>query len=119
MLLVGEDEAVRSYDTTQCVHRYPPPSDFPSKHAVMMIFRLCSHVKNRWTERDLVVFVDNCYGEFVEEREPCHVGADLIAGSLIKNPGGTVVKSGEGGVVHSFAIMKALLFVLLGQFFPQ
>lgn len=57
--------------------------------------RLCSHVKDRWAERDLVVFVDNCYGEFVEDREPCHVGADLIAGSLIKNPGGTIAKSGE------------------------
>ena len=42
-----------------------------------------------------MVFVDNCYGEFVEDREPCHVGADLIAGSLIKNPGGTIAKSGE------------------------
>lgn len=42
-----------------------------------------------------MVFVDNCYGEFVEDKEPCHVGADLIAGSLIKNPGGTVAKSGE------------------------
>lgn len=43
---------------------------------------------------DVVVFVDNCYGEFVEELEPCHVGADLIAGSLIKNPGGGLVKTG-------------------------
>ena len=34
---------------------------------------------------DVVVFVDNCYGEFIEEQEPCHVGADLMAGSLIKN----------------------------------
>jgi cystathionine beta-lyase family protein involved in aluminum resistance len=43
---------------------------------------------------DVVVFVDNCYGEFVEQLEPCHVGADLIAGSLIKNPGGGLVKTG-------------------------
>lgn len=57
--------------------------------------RLCSHVKARWAKRNLVVFVDNCYGEFVEDREPCHVGADLIAGSLIKNPGGTIAKSGD------------------------
>lgn len=42
----------------------------------------------------IVVFVDNCYGEFVEEKEPCHAGADLIAGSLIKNPGGGLVKTG-------------------------
>ncbi|MFS0863876.1 aminotransferase class I/II-fold pyridoxal phosphate-dependent enzyme [Fredinandcohnia sp. 179-A 10B2 NHS] len=43
---------------------------------------------------DVVVFVDNCYGEFVEQLEPCHVGADLIAGSLIKNPGGGLAKTG-------------------------
>ena len=43
---------------------------------------------------DLVVFVDNCYGEFVEDQEPCHVGADLMAGSLIKNPGGGLAKTG-------------------------
>lgn len=43
---------------------------------------------------DVVVFVDNCYGEFVEDHEPCHVGADLIAGSLIKNPGGGIAKTG-------------------------
>lgn len=41
-----------------------------------------------------VCFVDNCYGEFVETREPTAVGADLIAGSLIKNPGGTIVTTG-------------------------
>jgi cystathionine gamma-lyase len=41
-----------------------------------------------------VCFVDNCYGEFVENREPPAVGADLIAGSLIKNPGGTIVTAG-------------------------
>jgi len=41
-----------------------------------------------------ICFVDNCYGEFIETKEPTHVGADLIAGSLIKNPGGTVVTAG-------------------------
>ncbi|WHY02563.1 methionine gamma-lyase family protein [Neobacillus sp. DY30] len=45
-------------------------------------------------KEDVVVFVDNCYGEFVEELEPCHVGADLMAGSLIKNPGGGIAKTG-------------------------
>lgn len=43
---------------------------------------------------DVVVFVDNCYGEFVEDMEPCHIGADLMAGSLIKNPGGGLAKTG-------------------------
>ena len=41
-----------------------------------------------------VCFVDNCYGEFIENREPTVVGADLIAGSLIKNPGGTIATAG-------------------------
>lgn len=41
-----------------------------------------------------VIFVDNCYGEFVEPLEPLSVGADLIAGSLIKNPGGGWAPSG-------------------------
>ena len=43
---------------------------------------------------DTICFVDNCYGEFVETEEPPAVGADLIAGSLIKNPGGTIVTAG-------------------------
>lgn len=43
---------------------------------------------------DTVCFVDNCYGEFVADCEPPTVGADLIAGSLIKNPGGTIVTAG-------------------------
>lgn len=43
---------------------------------------------------NVIVFVDNCYGEFVEQREPIEVGADLIAGSLIKNPGGGLAKIG-------------------------
>jgi len=43
---------------------------------------------------DTICFVDNCYGEFVEEMEPTQVGADLLAGSLIKNPGGTISPAG-------------------------
>ena len=41
-----------------------------------------------------ICFVDNCYGEFVTEIEPTAVGVDLMAGSLIKNPGGTIVTAG-------------------------
>lgn len=43
---------------------------------------------------DMIVMVDNCYGEFVEEKEPLSVGADLIIGSLIKNPGGGIASTG-------------------------
>ncbi|HBV96965.1 MAG: hypothetical protein JL50_14710 [Peptococcaceae bacterium BICA1-7] len=48
----------------------------------------------RKCKQDLIIFVDNCYGEFVEEREPIEAGADIIAGSLIKNPGGGLAPSG-------------------------
>ncbi|MBQ5857438.1 MAG: methionine gamma-lyase family protein, partial [Peptococcaceae bacterium] len=43
---------------------------------------------------EIIVFVDNCYGEFVELKEPLEIGADLIAGSLIKNPGGGLAPRG-------------------------
>lgn len=43
---------------------------------------------------DVICMVDNCYGEFVEEREPSDVGADMIVGSLIKNPGGGLAPIG-------------------------
>ncbi|WHZ04973.1 methionine gamma-lyase family protein [Neobacillus sp. YX16] len=59
---------------------------------VSEIKEMISFVKE--IKEDVVVFVDNCYGEFVEDLEPCHVGADLMAGSLIKNPGGGIAKTG-------------------------
>ncbi|MCB7413777.1 methionine gamma-lyase family protein, partial [Bariatricus massiliensis] len=43
---------------------------------------------------DVIVFVDNCYGEFVEDEEPIEAGADIMAGSLIKNPGGGLARIG-------------------------
>lgn len=49
-------------------------------------------IKN--TRADVVVMVDNCYGEFVQKQEPTDVGADIIAGSLIKNPGGGLALTG-------------------------
>lgn len=55
---------------------------------------------------NIVVFVDNCYGEFVEDHEPCHVGADLMAGSLIKNPGGGLAKTG-GYIVGKKGLVEA------------
>ncbi len=48
----------------------------------------------REIKEDVIICVDNCYGEFLEKREPLSVGADLIAGSLIKNPGGGLASIG-------------------------
>ncbi len=42
----------------------------------------------------IICFVDNCYGEFTDTKEPVEVGADIMAGSLIKNPGGGIVEAG-------------------------
>ena len=60
---------------------------------------------------DVIVFVDNCYGEFVELQEPCHVGADLMAGSLIKNPGGGLAKTG-GYIVGKHDLVEACSYRL-------
>ena len=60
--------------------------------AVGTIGRLCERVKA--LRPGCVCFVDNCYGELVQELEPTAVGADLIAGSLIKNLGGTITPTG-------------------------
>lgn len=45
-------------------------------------------------KKDIIVFVDNCYGEFLDTKEPTEVGADLVAGSLIKNIGGGIAPTG-------------------------
>lgn len=55
---------------------------------------------------ELIIFVDNCYGEFVEEKEPIEIGADLMAGSLIKNPGGGLAKTG-GYIVGKKDLVEA------------
>jgi cystathionine beta-lyase family protein involved in aluminum resistance len=60
--------------------------------SVASIGRLCEQVKA--LQPHCVCFVDNCYGEFVQAEEPAGVGADLVAGSLIKNPGGTLAPTG-------------------------
>lgn len=56
------------------------------------IKKLCEIVRE--VSPETIIMVDNCYGEFVEKLEPCDVGADLIAGSLIKNPGGGIARTG-------------------------
>ena len=60
---------------------------------------LCEDIKTvadlvKSVRSDIIVAVDNCYGEFTEKQEPCAVGADICAGSLIKNPGGGICTTG-------------------------
>lgn len=60
--------------------------------SVDRIGELISFIKG--IKPDVICMVDNCYGEFVEEKEPLEVGADMIVGSLIKNPGGGLAPIG-------------------------
>ncbi|MBE6123811.1 MAG: hypothetical protein E7190_14020 [Erysipelotrichaceae bacterium] len=50
--------------------------------------------KIREVNQDVIIMVDNCYGELVEEKEPGHAGADLVVGSLMKNLGGGIASTG-------------------------
>mgnify|MGYP000584363644 CR=1 FL=1 len=60
--------------------------------SVERIGELITFIKN--IKPDVICMVDNCYGEFTDVIEPTHVGADIIAGSLIKNPGGGIAPTG-------------------------
>lgn len=60
--------------------------------SVERIGELIAFVKS--LKPDIICMVDNCYGEFVEEKEPSDVGADMVVGSLIKNPGGGLAPIG-------------------------
>lgn len=68
------------------------------------IAAICQKIKAQWPE--VIIFVDNCYGEFLDAQEPAAVGADLMAGSLIKNPGGGLAPT--GGYVAGRADLVAL-----------
>lgn len=67
---------------------------YASRPSLMIaeIEKVCRVIKKQFPDK--IIFVDNCYGEFVETLEPIEAGADLIAGSLIKNPGGGICKIG-------------------------
>jgi cystathionine beta-lyase family protein involved in aluminum resistance len=76
---------------------------------VAQIAEMVSFVKE--IKRDVIVFVDNCYGEFTETLEPTEVGVDLMAGSLIKNPGGGIAPTG-GYIVGKRALVEQAAFRL-------
>jgi cystathionine beta-lyase family protein involved in aluminum resistance len=66
--------------------------DWRASFTVAQIAEMVQFVKGLYP--DVIVFVDNCYGEFTELNEPTEVGVDLMAGSLIKNPGGGLADTG-------------------------
>jgi cystathionine beta-lyase family protein involved in aluminum resistance len=83
-------------------------ADRPS-FSIHEIKEMIEFVKN--IKLDVIVFVDNCYGEFVEQSEPVEAGADIIAGSLIKNPGGGLAKTG-GYIAGKESLINRISFRL-------
>ena len=59
---------------------------------ISQIEEVCKAIRS--VNKDVIIMVDNCYGDFVETKEPIEVGADIIVGSLMKNLGGGAAKTG-------------------------
>ena len=80
---------------------------YTSRNALSIdeIERIINEIKN--ISADSILIVDNCYGEFTEKREPTEVGADLIAGSLIKNAGGGLAPTGGYIAGKKSAVIQA------------
>ena len=83
--------AVKPQTKVVAIQRSKGYADRPS-FTIDQIEEMIQFVKD--LNEEIIIFVDNCYGEFVETKEPTEVGADLIAGSLIKNPGGGISRIG-------------------------
>ena len=79
-----------------------------SSRKSLTIAKIEKVIKNiREVNKDVIIMVDNCYGELVETREPGHVGADVVVGSLMKNLGGGVAPTG-GYVAGKAKLIKSI-----------
>ncbi len=96
---------------TKLIHIQKAPGYDSERRAITNeeINRLCQIVRRY--RSDVIIMVDNCYGEFVELNEPPACGADLIAGSLIKNPGGGLAITGGYIAGKSDLVEQALVRV--------
>ncbi|MDU5110073.1 MAG: methionine gamma-lyase family protein [Clostridium sp.] len=87
------EEVLREDSTIKLVHiQRSTGYGWRNSFLVSDLEKIISFVKG--IRNDVIVFVDNCYGEFIDTMEPTEVGADLIAGSLIKNIGGGIAPTG-------------------------
>ena len=87
------EEVLREDSTIKLVHiQRSTGYGWRNSFLVSDLKKVISFVKG--IRKDIIVFVDNCYGEFIDTMEPTEVGADLIAGSLIKNIGGGIAPTG-------------------------
>lgn len=87
----GVRQAINENTKMVAIQRSKGYASRPS-FTIEQIREMCEKVRE--IKQDVVIFVDNCYGEFVEAMEPTEVGVDLMAGSLIKNPGAGLAKTG-------------------------
>ena len=86
-------ETLSSDETIKLVHiQRSTGYGWRKSFTIENLCEVISFVKN--LRSDVIVFVDNCYGEFIDTKEPTDVGADLVAGSLIKNIGGGIAPTG-------------------------
>ncbi|MCP3031281.1 methionine gamma-lyase family protein [Halobacillus sp. A1] len=85
------EEAVNDRTKVVAIQRSKGYADRPS-FTIKEIEEIIEFIRS--INEKVIIFVDNCYGEFVETKEPLEAGADLIAGSLIKNPGGGLARVG-------------------------
>jgi len=90
-----DETAILSAITANTKMIYLQRSTGYSWRAAISINTMAEMIKKiRSVKPDVVIFVDNCYGEFMDRVEPVSIGADLMAGSLIKNPGGGLAPTG-------------------------
>lgn len=98
----GVEEKVTAKTKVIAIQRSRGYDQRPS-FTVDKIGQMVAFIRDRFPE--MIIFVDNCYGEFAEIIEPTDVGVDLMAGSLIKNPGGGICKTG-GYIVGREELIK-------------
>ncbi len=70
---------------------------------IKQIAEICTEIRK--VNKDAIIMVDNCYGDLVEDKEPTEVGADILVGSLMKNLGGGIAKTG-GYIVGKKALIE-------------
>jgi cystathionine beta-lyase family protein involved in aluminum resistance len=84
---------LKNDDTIKLIHiQRSTGYGFRNSLTIDEIEEIIKHIRK--VKEEVIVFVDNCYGEFIDTKEPTDVGADLVAGSLIKNIGGGIAPTG-------------------------
>ncbi|OLS03969.1 methionine gamma-lyase family protein [Tissierella creatinophila] len=88
------DKVIETIDETTKIIMIQRSTGYSDRRALTIteIGEAISKIKS--FNKDVIIMVDNCYGEFLDTKEPTEVGADIMAGSLIKNPGGGLALSG-------------------------